>query len=364
MSRCRKCVLSLQYLPWSIRLFSVLMVFSMEEALIISLRNWGISSLLLVPGILACWVFRWRIALMLEGGLLWLHLGLLMIFAPIPWQYLMQMLGAGTVAILVLVGAFGALRSTIDISRETHRLQSQFIANLNHEIRTPLTGAVGAIGLLREHGNQLTASEWGMFLSQAQYGCDEVVRLTSNIKDAIDPRDDVVSPHLSVFRLDSAVGELLRYIYTFEHPFGALDFQAGLQVEADASLVQRVLHNLLHNACKYSPQYAPIAVKVAACEWATDFACVCVSDRGSGIQHNQVSQLFHKFSRLGNENIEGTGLGLYNCRRMVENMGGQIWVESSGIDGEGSHFYFTLPLAKKQNKVAAITKPYPIIDIT
>jgi two-component system sensor histidine kinase KdpD len=251
----------------------------------------------------------------------------------------------------------------MDTMRETKSRQDLFISSLNHDIRTPLAGAIGALELLASPQKDLTLSEESMFLACAKASCEEIARLTENIKDAIDPRDDVPAPRIEVFRLDVVVGELLRYIYTFEHPLEGIDLQAGLQVAADPLQVQRVLRNLIHNACKYSPRRSPIAVSIATCAWMDGFACISVRDKGQGIPLDQMDQLFQKFSRLGEKRVDGTGLGLYNCRRMIEGMGGQIWVESSGVDGSGSLFCFTLPLAKKQPRLSVITAPYPVIDI-
>jgi signal transduction histidine kinase len=110
----------------------------------------------------------------------------------------------------------------------------------------------------------------------------------------------------------------------------------------------QIVRNLLSNAFKYAPKDSPVTV----CIWQDGaFALICVQDKGPGIPINQLPFLFQKFSRLECDiagPIRGIGLGLYICRRLVENMGGHIWVESTGIDGEGCQFYFTIPCASSQ----------------
>ena len=76
------------------------------------------------------------------------------------------------------------------------------------------------------------------------------------------------------------------------------------------------------------------------------YVCLRVQDAGPGIPPEEKSLLFEKFARLERDlygKTRGTGLGLYISKQLVEGMGGTIWVESSGIEGEGSTFCFTLP---------------------
>jgi signal transduction histidine kinase len=105
----------------------------------------------------------------------------------------------------------------------------------------------------------------------------------------------------------------------------------------------QVLSNLLSNAAKFSPPGSRIDVSVRARE---QMLVVSVSDQGQGIAPSDIPRLFSKFSRLSTasgERIEGTGLGLFICKSIVEAQGGQIWVESD--PGRGSTFSFTLPTA-------------------
>ena len=76
--------------------------------------------------------------------------------------------------------------------------------------------------------------------------------------------------------------------------------------------------------------------------------CICVKDSGPGIPPEEIPFLFEKFVRLKRDlsgTVRGTGLGLYMSKLLVEAMSGRMWVESSGIPGEGSRFCFTLPCA-------------------
>jgi len=126
------------------------------------------------------------------------------------------------------------------------------------------------------------------------------------------------------------------------------NISAHLQARADAQYVRRIVRNLLSNAFKYAPPHTAIALSADLHEAANggSYVCVRVKDAGPGIPPREKSQLFEKFVRLERDlygATRGTGLGLYISKQLVEVMGGNIWVESSGVAGEGSTFCFTLP---------------------
>ena len=113
-------------------------------------------------------------------------------------------------------------------------------------------------------------------------------------------------------------------------------------MHADELRLERILHNLLENAVKYSPDGGKIKVSARL---EDDHMVIGVSDEGIGISLHDQARLFSPFERLAAQRLEGVkgiGLGLLVCRRLVEAHGGRIWVESE--PGRGSTFYFTLPL--------------------
>jgi len=112
-------------------------------------------------------------------------------------------------------------------------------------------------------------------------------------------------------------------------------------VNADKIRLERILHNLLDNAIKYSPDGGDISVLARK---ENDCLVVVVKDRGIGISKADQAKLFQPFERLELlDNVGGFGLGLNVCRRLVEAHGGRIWVESE--PGRGATFFFSLPLA-------------------
>jgi len=114
-------------------------------------------------------------------------------------------------------------------------------------------------------------------------------------------------------------------------------------VMADPQLLRQVVMNLISNAIKYTPPPGQIALRMRAENGSVEWA---VRDNGIGVPKDSVPRLFEKFYRADNVHkieTEGTGLGLYLVRLIVEKFGGRIWCESE--EGKGSTFLFTVPLA-------------------
>ncbi len=133
----------------------------------------------------------------------------------------------------------------------------------------------------------------------------------------------------------------------------------SLRVMADETRLCQVVVNLISNACKYSPPGEPIDISARLLpdthgERRKNTPAqveITVRDYGQGIPPDQIPLLFQRFVRLKRDlasNVIGAGLGLAISRAYVEAMGGRIWVESTGVPGEGSAFSFTLALADVQ----------------
>jgi len=112
-------------------------------------------------------------------------------------------------------------------------------------------------------------------------------------------------------------------------------------LKADRVRLERILHNLIENAVKYSPKGGEVRISA---QQKDNELIVCVSDQGPGISPDDQKRLCQSFEQLAISNrraMQGVGLGLKVCRTLVEAHGGKIWVESQL--GAGSSFYFTLP---------------------
>jgi signal transduction histidine kinase len=235
-------------------------------------------------------------------------------------------------------------------------LKDQFLANVNHELRTPITEVYGYLNLLLENPDQLDSALQTTFLKRALSGCEELTLMVNNILDIVYLDSQMKPPSLQEISVEKTVTEVLeqfdpRKLQNYEM---RILVDETLFVWADVQLVRQVLRNLLSNAFKYAPQQTLIVVSTQTDKYPplanvpASSVVISVRDHGPGIPAEDLPFLFKKFVRLKRDltgSVRGTGLGLYISKRLVEAMGGCIWVESSGVPGEGSCFCFTLPLA-------------------
>ncbi len=240
------------------------------------------------------------------------------------------------------------LRLAYERQREVDRLKDEFMLTTSHELRTPLTTVQGYLSLLSDFGATLSPDQTRQFLENARLAGEQLTRLVNSITHAVrlDAQTQQVQPqaiHLSC--TIKTVISLLEPQIQQEKRSLTLEVDPALWVQADEVRLREVLLNLLSNALKYSPPGTPIAVR-AACEPSGE-ARVQVIDQGPGLPPAEQIKLFQRFARLEreiNSQERGSGLGLYISRRLIEAMNGRIWVESSGLPGEGATFSFTLPL--------------------
>ena len=240
--------------------------------------------------------------------------------------------------------------------RYLNALKDQFIVNVNHELRTPLTEVYGYIELLKIRRGELDDNMQTIFLQKALDGCEELMSLINNVLDATHASSEVQLPQQEVFSIAPVVRDVVDHLdprEEQEHTF-LLDVPESLTVWADEQHVRQILRNLLSNACKYAPIDTPVSIRVTSDDSITQRispspqVCISVKDEGPGIPADQIPLLFEKFVRLKRDvsgAVRGTGLGLYISKQLVTAMGGHIWVESSGVAGEGCLFCFTLPCA-------------------
>ena len=235
---------------------------------------------------------------------------------------------------------------------EANRLKAELISTLAHEMRTPLTSIKGYSTALLMEEAAFSPETQREFLQIIDEECDilqDLIRdlLESSIIDAgllkIEPQP-VMLPHLAKNVIDDLArrNHKYRFLVDFPSPFPVVD--------ADPRRIEQVLRNLLDNAVKYSPQEGLI---VARGQVRQDEIVISIADQGVGIAPEHLNRLFEKFFRVKSglgRHVVGSGLGLPIARTIVESHGGRIWAESQV--GQGSTFYFTLPLKGQRQEVA------------
>jgi signal transduction histidine kinase len=258
------------------------------------------------------------------------------------------------------------VRVAYEREKELDRLKDRFIANVNHELRTPIMALQGYIALAQELGKRGDRDRQAQLLTRGAQAAENLASLVRSVLDVRRTEIDTAAIAPTTFALrpvilsattlidPRAAGEQTRPLH--------LGVPADLRVYADQDLVRQVTLNLLSNAVKYSPPGSSIEITArvrddGAALWRMPRAAadtlpmveIAVRDHGAGIPPDQAPLLFQRFVRLERDiasPIVGTGLGLAICRSYVESMGGRIWVESAGVPGEGSIFFFTLPAAR------------------
>ena len=235
-----------------------------------------------------------------------------------------------------------------DITRETEidRMKSEFISTVSHELRTPLTSIKGSLGLILGGAAGDLTEECKELLFIAQNNSERLIRLINDILDISKIESGKMKLKLSEFDLRDVVKESMQGIDAFalKHDVRVkidMSEQMPLPVSADRDRVMQVLTNLLSNAIKFSRTGGEVVLSTIRKDGQYHFA---IRDTGIGIPADQIGKLFQKFQQVEGtfaNQVGGSGLGLAICRALVQEHGGDIWVES--VMDEGSTFTFTLP---------------------
>lgn len=244
-------------------------------------------------------------------------------------------------------GASGAVLVLHEISelRRLERVRQDFVANVSHEFRTPLTAIQGFAETLLSGALEDPANRQ-RFVEIIRDHAMRLARLTEDLLEL--SRIEAGQLQLefqpvSVRQLVESCVETARLKARPKHLDLAFAVPEGLpQVRGDANRLQEVLQNLLDNAVQYTPAGGKIAVDAA---YPNHHVVITVTDTGIGIPQADQSRIFERFYRVDaarSREVGGTGLGLSIARHIVEAHSGRIWVESTV--GEGSRFHFSIPI--------------------
>jgi two-component system, OmpR family, phosphate regulon sensor histidine kinase PhoR len=238
----------------------------------------------------------------------------------------------------------GSLLMLQDLTR-VRRLETvrrDFISNVSHELRTPLASLKALTETLNE-GALEDPPAARRFLGRIQTEVDALTQMATELLEL----SRIESGQVPLELQKVAAGRLLR---TSADRMKAQADRAGVnlrvevpenlpEIRADASRLEQVLVNLIHNALKFTPADGEVALTAALDEKFVRFS---VRDTGVGIPDDDLPRIFERFYRVDRSRSgSGTGLGLSIARHIVEAHGGRIWAASR--EGAGSTFYFTIP---------------------
>jgi PAS domain S-box-containing protein len=260
-----------------------------------------------------------------------------------------------------IVGGIIAFRDIADLKRaeqmlrDDDRRKDEFLATLGHELRNPLAAIRMALQIVR--GAKGDPARFEKMVAIIDRQSLQLVRLIDDLLDVSRIRRDKIALRLRRVELGPIVVQALESIQPF-YDSQHVDLSAAvppqpIMVKADEARLGQVISNVLHNACKYTPEGGRVRVVV---EPDGPHAVIRVRDTGEGIAPEHLPVLFEMFSQINprrDARKGGLGIGLALCRRLVDMHGGIIEARSEG-PGRGSEFIVRLPVA-----VAEVEQPEP-----
>lgn len=242
-----------------------------------------------------------------------------------------------------------------DVSEERaiDKAKTEFVSLASHQLKTPLSAVSWYAEMLMDGDVGPVNSQQIDFLKEILEGNQRMVKLINSLLNVsrIDMGTLMVVPEpVDLMKItDSLLGELqntikikkLKLIKKYDPKFP--------KINLDPSLIRIALQNLLSNAVKYTREGGLIEISIERQD--KQFALVTVKDNGYGIPKAEQVHIFKKLFRADNvksKKVEGTGLGLYVSKAVIEAFKGKIWFESE--ENVGTRFYFTLPLAGVKKK--------------
>ena len=256
------------------------------------------------------------------------------------------------------------------LAEQNRRLQiegqtrARFLANISHELRTPMNAIIGFTSLLLDDRALQLNERHRRSLERVSRNARDLLELINNVLDL----SKIEAGRMDVYSEPAdARGLIERALAVVEPLKEGRPIKLGLEVEdglpamrTDRTKLQQILINLLSNAVKFTQEGE---VKVTAQRDALDRIRIAVSDTGAGIAEADIAKIFEEFRQVagtGRGARTGTGLGLAITRRLVELLGGEISVSSR--EGEGSVFAVTLPFEIEGRVAPAAEAEIPLTD--
>jgi signal transduction histidine kinase len=231
--------------------------------------------------------------------------------------------------------------------REVSQMKSDFVSFVTHQLRTPLAGIRWMLELAaQEPGIPVDASS---YIQDAREAAQRLIQLVNDLLDISRLERGKLTVATAPVDLEALTRDVLAETAVLVQEKGHRVSLAGAPiaapVAADAQLLRQVVMNLVSNAIKYTPDGGAIEIRLepdaGMLRWS-------IRDSGIGVPRASQARLFEKFYRAENVatlETEGTGLGLYLVRLIMEQLDGRVWCESE--EGAGATFLFTLPLAAR-----------------
>ncbi len=234
--------------------------------------------------------------------------------------------------------------------KEIDMLKDEFVSLASHELRTPMTVIKSYVWMLLNGKMGELNQNQKIYLERTFSSTEGLIKLVNDMLNI----SRIESGRLTIDPVPTDIGKLVYEVVT-EMQTEAVEVgihlsytqpNSPLIVKSDAGRIKEVLINLIGNSLKFTPKDGSIIATVDSDRQG--FVLVKIKDTGRGISEIDMLKLFKKFNMVGNSHLtkergQGTGLGLYLSKSLIELHGGKIWVESEG-QNKGSTFSFTLPI--------------------
>ncbi len=243
-------------------------------------------------------------------------------------------------------GFFLCLFQDLTKLRRLEMVRQDFVSNVSHELRTPLA-SMKVIAETLQEGALDDKDNAKRFLTNMEIEIDHMTQLVNELMDLTRLESGTVQLNFESYDIKDLVNRVVERIHMQAKRAGlsiSVNLEKSLpKIEFDGRLIEQVLINLIHNAIKFTAHGGSISISVKKQE---DAVCFAIHDTGVGIEPEFLVRIFERFYKTDKARAtSGTGLGLSIARHTVEAHGGKIWAESKL--GEGSTFYFLLPIAQR-----------------
>ncbi|MFA5133236.1 MAG: ATP-binding protein [Patescibacteria group bacterium] len=249
------------------------------------------------------------------------------------------------------IGAIGVFRD-ITREKEVDKAKTEFVSLASHQLRTPLTG-------IKWYVEMLLSGEAGKLNQVQKNYLNEVYNNEERMSSLVNALLNVSRIEMGTLAIDSEPTDIVQLLRETVHSFAVdikkknLKFSQEIEkaiplIAVDPKLTSIIFQNLISNAIKYTPSKGSVKVKMS---WDKENIIFTVSDTGYGIPAGQQDKIFTKLFRADNIRTKvtnGTGLGLYTAKAVVDGFGGKIWFKSK--EGKGTTFFSSIPLAGVKKK--------------
>ncbi len=254
-----------------------------------------------------------------------------------------------------VVGMIGVLNDITHIVK-VDRMKNDFISLASHQLRTPISKMRWMIEMLLDDNSAPISSSQKDLMNKLYDTNQRLIQLVNSLLNISRIESGRIAINPTPVDLVSSVKAILsNHQFMFNEKDQQLSFESDKipEINIDFKLVGEVYKNIISNASKYSPKGAKIIIKIYI---ENQKVITEISDNGYGIPAKSQSHLFQKFYRADNTaqiDPDGSGLGLYLAKAIVESSGGKMWFKS--VENKGSTFWFSLPLKGSRAKEGSVS---------